>query len=157
MSTGLMASTRRVAPIFSTSGTAARRFATAVRSGSARGTPAGGIPANAFRSFVPKRWAEQTALALVPVARRRIEEQQLEPVLPQGALYPSGIESVDEEDLHSPESRFRRCPEAVVHVQLGPQHGEICCEARHASLLPRAIDGHAGGRSEACRASQQIS
>src|SRR5581483_10269776 len=57
MSMELIASTSSVTPAFSTTGTAARRLDTAVRSATSRGTPAGGIPARALSSRVPNRAA----------------------------------------------------------------------------------------------------
>src|SRR2546427_409526 len=72
MSIELIASTRSVTPACSASGTAARRFATAVRSASARETPAGGIPASTLSSFVPNRRAAATPSLVRSAGRRPI-------------------------------------------------------------------------------------
>src|SRR5437667_12322954 len=68
------------------------------------------------------RDAASPALAGLPVTRRGVEQHQLQPQL----LYQSGnalaVEHVDEQDLDAREAGLRGGAEALVHVELGPQH-----------------------------------
>src|SRR3989442_643682 len=85
------------------------------------------------------RHAEEPALAPRPVARRGIEEHELQPEVLQRLLDARGIERMDEEDLDAPETCLRCRTEAVVYVDVGPEHGEIRGETGHGDSVTRAF------------------
>src|SRR5262249_60560002 len=102
------------------------------------------------------RQGQQSAFTRLPVARRGIEQHQLQSVLAQQASHTVVVERVHEQDLYARKPRRGRRSETVIDVELRPEHRQIGGKLRHQCLPTLAPAGSSHSLTSAAMSSSPM-